>query len=209
MNAVWRGGLGAILSNNARHAEHLTLNSQPRSQVINTLTASMKTRPRLFAFKRPRPNPVPPFLPQCRANPSSHTTLSVFFNPPFTTLRLTMRIQFSLRRFLRSSRPDPVLPVPNPVDIRPLPSPNTGARLDYPDRLTVLSQWWQLGTLDPRSHNYVELLERLVDVERNRKLALEFTDGDAGAVINIIDEVSSCHRLCCCTPDPSVLDIRL
>ena len=59
----------------------------------------------------------------------------------------------------------------------------------------VLSQWRRLGTLDPRSNNYVELLKRLVDLEGNRKLALDLTDDDAGAVINVIDGVGSSHPI--------------
>jgi len=98
-----------------------------------------------------------------------------------------MRIKFPLLRFGQPSRADPVLPVPSPVDIRPLPSPNADTPLEYPDRLTALLQWRRLGTLDPKSHNYVELLKRLVDVEGNRNHALELTDSDAGAVINVID----------------------
>lgn len=105
-----------------------------------------------------------------------------------------MRLRFSLLRFGRPYRCDPV-PVPNTADTRPLPSPNTDPQLEYPDRQTALSQWQLLKTLDPKSHNYVELLKRLVEVEGNRNLALELTDGDAGAVINTIDGVGSLHQL--------------
>lgn len=110
-----------------------------------------------------------------------------------------MRFHLPFLRFGRSPRPDPVLlPVPNPVDIRPLPLPDADPLLEYPDPPTAFSQWQRLGTLDPKSNNYVELLKRLVDVEGNRNLALEFIDGDAGAVINIIDEVRFFNRLHLC-----------
>jgi hypothetical protein len=118
-----------------------------------------------------------------------------------------MHIKLSLLRFARPSRTDPVFPVPDPFYIRPLPSPNTDKRGAYPDRLTVLSQWRRLDTLDPKSHTYARLLKRLVDVQENRILALEFTDGDASAVVNIIDGVSSFNRLCLyyCTPYSSAI----
>ena len=106
-----------------------------------------------------------------------------------------MPIQFSLPGFLRPSRPNPAAPVRNQVDVRPLPSPKTGLRLGPPDRLTILSQWRRLGTLDQKSHDYLELLKRLIDIKENRTLALEFTDDDAGIVINIIDKAGPLHRL--------------
>lgn len=115
-----------------------------------------------------------------------------------------MRIRFSLLRFGRPPRADPVLPVPSPVDIRPLPSPNTDTGPDYPDRATALSQWQRLGTLDQKSYSYIDLLKSLVDVEGNRNLALELTNGDADVVINNIDWVSPFSRLYrCYTPYPS------
>ncbi|KAF9781213.1 kinase-like domain-containing protein [Thelephora terrestris] len=98
-------------------------------------------------------------------------------------------IRFRLPRFVRPTRPDPVLPVPNQDNIRPLPSSSgLDVQPDFPDRQTILSQWQQLGTLDPKSHGYVELLRTLVDVESNRNIALGFTDYDARVVINIIGE---------------------
>ena len=103
-----------------------------------------------------------------------------------------MHIRLPLRRFMRPSRPDPSLPVPNPDDIRPIPSPNhPDTQLVRPDRQTILAQWQQLGALVPRSHDYAQLLRRLVDVEANRNLALELIDDDASIVINAIGEVSS------------------
>lgn len=122
-----------------------------------------------------------------------------------------MRINLiSLLRFARLSRIDPVLPVPNPVDIRPLPPPTNDTRGGCPDQLALLSQWRRLSTLDPKSHTYSRLLKRLVDVQGNRCLALEFLDDDAGAVVNIIDEVGSFILLCLyySTPYPSVINIR-
>jgi len=102
-----------------------------------------------------------------------------------------MRIRFSFLRFGRKSRADPGLPVPNPDYICPLPPPNNGTQPDRPDRQTVLSQWRRLGSLDPNSHDYIELLRTLIDVESNRKVALKFTNNDAGIVINTIGEVST------------------
>ena len=74
-------------------------------------------------------------------------------------------------------------------------SPNANIRFGHLDRLAVLSQWQRLDKLDPTSQNYVELLEKLIDIERNRKLTLELTGGDAGAVINILDRVGLFHQL--------------
>ena len=73
-----------------------------------------------------------------------------------------------------------------------LPPPNKDPQLDPPDRHTILSQWQHLGSLDPKSRDYVELLRTLVDVEGNRSVALQFTDDDAGIVINVIAKVSPC-----------------
>ena len=102
-----------------------------------------------------------------------------------------MHIRLSLPRFVRPSRPDPALPVPN-HDIHPLPSSNhPDPQLVRPDRQTILAHWQRLGTLIPRSHDYSELLRRLVDIEANRSLALEFIDNDASIVINAIGEVGS------------------
>jgi len=123
-----------------------------------------------------------------------------------------MRIRFSLLRFGRKPRTDPELPVPNPDYIHPLPSPNNGAQLDLPDRQTVLSQWQRLGLLDPKSHDYIELLRTLVDVESNRKVALKFTNNDAGIVIDIIGEVSTCDLISASTAPCTYmlpLDVRL
>ena len=122
-----------------------------------------------------------------------------------------MRIKLSLIHFTRLSRTDPALPFPSPVDIRPLPPPSTDKRGRYPDQLAVLSQWQRLSTLDPKSHTYSRLLKRLVDVQGNRSLALEFIDEDACAVVNIIDEVGSFNLLYLyrSTPYLSVVNIRL
>jgi hypothetical protein len=94
-----------------------------------------------------------------------------------------------LLNFGRRLRADPGSRVPNPGHIRP--TPNNSAQPDLPDQQTVLSQWQHLGSLDPTSRDYVELLGSLVDVEGNRKAALKFTDSDAGVVINIIGDVRS------------------
>ena len=100
-----------------------------------------------------------------------------------------MRIRFSLLRFVRFSRTDPS--VQSPGDVPPPLPPKIDAQPDCPDYRSVLLQWQRLGSLDPKSPHYVELLERLVDVEGNRSLALEFTGDDAGIIINIIGGVSS------------------
>ena len=100
-----------------------------------------------------------------------------------------MPIRYFLLNFGRRLRADPRPRVPNPGHTRP--PPNNGALPDPPDQRTLLSQWQHLGSLDPTSRDYVELLGRLVDVEGNRKAALKFTDSDAGVVINIIGDVRS------------------
>ena len=100
-----------------------------------------------------------------------------------------MPIRYFLLNFGRRLRADPRPRVLNPGHTRP--PPNNGAQPDPPDQQTVLSQWQHLGLLDPTSRDYVELLGTLVDVEGNRKLALNFTDNDAGIVINIIGDVRS------------------
>jgi len=76
-----------------------------------------------------------------------------------------------------------------------LPPPNKGPQLDPPDRQTILSQWQRLGSLDPKSRDYIELLRTLVDVEANRSVASKFTDDDAGIVINIMGDVSPCGTI--------------
>ena len=102
-----------------------------------------------------------------------------------------MSTRFSLPRFVRPSRPDPVLPGQSQDNVRPLPSSSDpDAQLDHPDQQTVLSERQRVGTPDTMSHDYVELLRGLVDVEANRNLALEFTGNDAGIVINTIAKVS-------------------
>jgi len=93
-----------------------------------------------------------------------------------------MHIRFSLLHFGWRSRADP----------DPLPPPNNGPELDPPDRQAVLSEWQRLSSLDPKSRDYVELLRTLIDVEDNRSVALKFTENDAGIVINVIGDVSSC-----------------
>ena len=89
--------------------------------------------------------------------------------------------RFSLLHFGWKFRADPRLP-----------PPNKGQQLDPPDRRTILSQWQRLGSLDPKSRDYIELLRTLVDVEGNRSVALEFTEDDARIVINVISDVSPC-----------------
>ena len=102
-----------------------------------------------------------------------------------------MPFRLSLPHFGRRSCVDPGHLCPGPDHVRSLTSPNNGAQLDPPDRWTVLLQWQRLGSLDPRSRHYVELLRTLVDVANNRNVALKFIDNDARIVINIISEVSS------------------
>jgi len=63
---------------------------------------------------------------------------------------------------------------------------------DPPDLQTVILQWQHLGSLDPNSCDYNELLSTLVDIEGNGTVATKFTDDGAGIVINIIGEVSFC-----------------
>lgn len=99
-----------------------------------------------------------------------------------------MRFPFSLPRFWHQFRAEQVLPAPDPDDTRPPPPQQSDAQLGRPDRQTILSQWSHLRTLDPKSHDYIELLKRLVDVEANRHLALGLTGKDAGIVIDTIDK---------------------
>ena len=99
-----------------------------------------------------------------------------------------------LNLFRSRFRPDPVLAVPSPDRVHFQPPPED-ARPDPPDPRIVLSQWQHLGSLDPESHDYDELLRTLVDMEGNRKAAMKFTDNDAGIVINIIGEVSFCDMI--------------
>jgi len=113
-----------------------------------------------------------------------------------------------IRRLRARSHADPGPAAPSPDHIRPQPSADPGiavsrpdhvsfqsppkkdGRPDPPDPQTVLSQWRSLGSLDPKSTDYDELLRTLVDVEGNRKVAMKFTDNDVGIVINTIGEVS-------------------
>ena len=83
---------------------------------------------------------------------------------------------------------------PTPDDILPLPLPSSNMPINHPEPQAILLQWQRLGMLDPKSHDYVELLKGLVDEEANRHLALGFTGKDAGIVINTIDKVSSSNR---------------
>lgn len=106
-----------------------------------------------------------------------------------------MRIRFSLLHFGRRPPVTPVVPSTN--HIHPLPPPDNSVQLGPPDRRSVLSQWQYLGSLDPNSRDYVELLRTLVDIESNRNVALKFTNDDAGVVINAIAEVSSCDIIGC------------
>lgn len=102
-----------------------------------------------------------------------------------------MSTRFSLPFFVRPSRPDPVLPAQSQDNNRPLRSSSDPyAQLDHPDQQTFLSERQRDGTPGTVSHDYVELLRGLVDVEANRNLALEFTGDDAGIVINTIAKVS-------------------
>lgn len=102
-----------------------------------------------------------------------------------------MRIRFSLLHFGRKTRIDPRVPVPSPDYIPSLSSPDKRTQSDPPSRQAVLSQWQRLGSLDPKSRDYINLLGTLVDVKGNRSVALKFTNNDARIVINIIGEVSS------------------
>ena len=102
------------------------------------------------------------------------------------------RVRFSALRLGRQSHVNPPLAVIIPEDAPPFRSHEIDAQPDHPDHGTVLSQWQYLGSLDSKSPQFVELLERLVDAEDNRSLALDFTGDDAGMIIDIIGGVSSC-----------------
>ena len=111
-----------------------------------------------------------------------------------------MPFRLSLPHFGRRSCIDPGHLCPGPDHVRPLTSPNNGAQLNPPDRWTILSQWQRLGSLDPRSRDYDELLRTLIDVANNRNVALKFTDNDARIVINIVSEVSPCDMIYYASP---------
>jgi len=103
----------------------------------------------------------------------------------------------SLLHFGRKSRADSGLAVASSGRNRPRSSPRTDAQLNPPDPKTVLSQWQRLRSLDPKSHDYDELLRTLVDEGGNRRAAMGFAADDAGIVIDIIGEVSFCDMIDC------------
>lgn len=101
--------------------------------------------------------------------------------------------------FLRSTRPrtksraDPAAgPVASCPDrgVRFRPLPKKDVQLDPLDPQTVLSRWRYLGSLNPTSHDYDELLRTLVDAGGNKNVTMKFTDDDAGIVVNVISKVS-------------------
>ena len=103
-----------------------------------------------------------------------------------------MPIRFSFLRFRRESDANPGRTLQSPDHIHfQLPS-KRDIRLPPLDPQAVLPQWHHLRSLDPDSRDYNELLGTLVGVEGNRRVAMKFTDKNAGVVINIIDEVSPC-----------------
>jgi len=97
---------------------------------------------------------------------------------------------FRLRNRSRAD-PGPVVPIPDHIRFQ------QDGRPDPLDPRTIPPQWRRLASLDPRSHDYDELLRTLVEVEGNRKAAMKATDKDAGIVINIIGEVSFCDTAAC------------
>ena len=103
-----------------------------------------------------------------------------------------MPLRFSFLRFGRKPRVDPAPAAQSTNHIRFQLPPRRDVPLDPLDPQAVPPQWHRLRSLDPDSHDYNELLEKLVGVEGNRKVAMKFTGKDAEVVINIVGEVSVC-----------------
>ena len=67
------------------------------------------------------------------------------------------------------------------------PSPTNRTRHSIPpNQQSILSKWKGLKNIGPTNHQQLALL---VNVEENRKIALQFGGKDATVVINVIDKV--------------------
>ena len=73
-------------------------------------------------------------------------------------------------------------------------SPSPASRAQHsipPNKQTILSKWKTLKNLEPINHQQLALL---VNVEENRKIALQFGGKDAIVVIDAIDKVRPTNR---------------